>query len=56
VLDVGCGTGSLSALLAAAGHRVTGVDLAPRMIEQARAKLAAAVSSLACVFIVGLRW
>ncbi|WP_371499947.1 class I SAM-dependent methyltransferase [Kitasatospora sp. NBC_00374] len=42
VLDVGCGTGSLSLLLAAAGHRVTGVDLAPRMLEQARAKLAAA--------------
>ncbi|MHA6631457.1 class I SAM-dependent methyltransferase [Pseudonocardia sichuanensis] len=41
VLDVGCGTGSLSALLAEAGHRVTGVDLSPRMVEQARAKLAA---------------
>ncbi|WP_406864982.1 class I SAM-dependent methyltransferase [Streptomyces sp. HUAS MG47] len=39
VLDVGCGTGSLSLLLAGAGHRVTGVDLAPRMVEQARAKL-----------------
>ncbi|MEV6781029.1 class I SAM-dependent methyltransferase [Streptomyces sp. NPDC051098] len=42
VLDVGCGTGSLSLLPAGAGHRVTGVDLAPRMAEQARAKLAAA--------------
>lgn len=42
VLDVGCGTGSLSLVLAAAGHRVTGVDLAPRMVEQARRKLAAA--------------
>jgi ubiquinone/menaquinone biosynthesis C-methylase UbiE len=51
VLDVGCGTGSLSALLAAAGHRVTGVDLAPRMIEQARAKLAAA--GLSGRFLVG---
>jgi SAM-dependent methyltransferase len=42
VLDVGCGTGSLSLLLAAAGHRVTGVDLAPRMVRLAQAKLAEA--------------
>ncbi|MFJ9080446.1 class I SAM-dependent methyltransferase [Streptomyces sp. NPDC102278] len=51
VLDVGCGTGSLSELLAAAGHRVTGVDLAPRMVEAARAKLTAA--GLAGRFLVG---
>lgn len=42
VLDVGCGTGSLSLLLAHAGHRVTGVDVAPRMVARAQAKLAAA--------------
>ncbi|MEU6732711.1 class I SAM-dependent methyltransferase [Streptomyces physcomitrii] len=42
VLDIGCGTGSLSLLLAEAGHRVTGVDLAPRMIEEARAKFTTA--------------
>jgi SAM-dependent methyltransferase len=42
VLDLGCGTGSLSALLAGAGHRVTGVDLSPKMIALARSKLAAA--------------
>ncbi|MFD8479419.1 class I SAM-dependent methyltransferase [Kitasatospora sp. NPDC059673] len=40
VLDAGCGTGSLSRLLAEAGHRVTGVDLAAGMVERARAKLA----------------
>ncbi|MFJ8625342.1 class I SAM-dependent methyltransferase [Kitasatospora sp. NPDC093550] len=51
VLDVGCGTGSLSALLAADGHRVTGVDLAPRMVARARAKLAAA--GLPGRFLVG---
>ncbi|MFE2283811.1 class I SAM-dependent methyltransferase [Streptomyces sp. NPDC059443] len=42
VLDIGCGTGSMSLLLAEAGHRVTGVDLAPRMVEQARTKFEAA--------------
>lgn len=51
VLDVGCGTGSLSELIAKAGHRVTGVDLAPRMVEAAQAKLTAA--NLAGRFLVG---
>lgn len=51
VLDLGCGTGSLSALLAGAGHRVTGVDLAPAMVGAARAKLAAA--GLPGTFLVG---
>ena len=41
VLDAGCGTGSLTLLLAEAGHRVTGVDLSARMVERARAKCAA---------------
>lgn len=40
VLDLGCGTGSLSLLAAGQGHRVTAVDMSPRMAEQARAKLA----------------
>jgi len=51
VLDLGCGTGSLAALLAGAGHRVTGVDLAPQMVAQARAKLAGA--RLPATFVVG---
>jgi 2-polyprenyl-3-methyl-5-hydroxy-6-metoxy-1,4-benzoquinol methylase len=51
VLDVGCGTGSLSKLIAEAGHQVTGVDLAPRMVEQARAKLRSA--GLRGLFLVG---
>lgn len=38
VLDVGCGTGSLSVLLARAGHDVRGVDFAPRMLAAARKK------------------
>ncbi|POX45727.1 SAM-dependent methyltransferase [Streptomyces sp. Ru71] len=40
VLDLGCGTGSLSLLAAEQGHRVTGVDSAPAMLDRARAKLA----------------
>ncbi|MEU6713558.1 class I SAM-dependent methyltransferase [Nonomuraea sp. NPDC046802] len=42
VLDLGCGTGSLSLLLAEQGHRPVGVDLSPLMVEQARQKLVAA--------------
>jgi SAM-dependent methyltransferase len=42
IADLGCGTGSLSVLLAEAGHEVSGIDLAPRMVERARAKAAAA--------------
>ncbi|OKI12623.1 class I SAM-dependent methyltransferase [Streptomyces sp. CB03911] len=51
VLDAGCGTGSLSVLLARAGHRVTGVDLAPGMVERAGGKLAEA--GLPGRFLVG---
>lgn len=40
VLDVGCGTGFLSLLLAALGHRVTGADFAAAMLAEARAKAA----------------
>lgn len=38
VLDVGCGTGVLSLLLAELDHDVVGVDFAPEMLERARAK------------------
>jgi SAM-dependent methyltransferase len=40
VLDLGCGTGSLSLLASEQGHRVTGVDSSSAMIDLARAKLA----------------
>ncbi|MFJ9177503.1 class I SAM-dependent methyltransferase [Streptomyces sp. NPDC102360] len=40
VADIGCGTGSLSLLASERGHRVTGVDNAPGMLELARRKLA----------------
>lgn len=38
VLDIGCGTGVISLLLAELGHDVTGVDFAPEMLERARKK------------------
>lgn len=36
VLDVGCGYGRIAVPLAAVGHRVTGVDIAPALITEAR--------------------
>jgi ubiquinone/menaquinone biosynthesis C-methylase UbiE len=41
VLDVACGTGNLSLPAARLGATVTGVDIAPNLLEQARAKAAA---------------
>lgn len=38
VLDVGCGTGVISTLLAELGHDVVGVDFAPEMLDRARTK------------------
>lgn len=42
VVDLGCGTGTLSVLLAEDGYRVDGLDLAGRMVEAARRKAAEA--------------
>ena len=50
ILDVGCGAGFFSVLLAKEGHRVTGVDLTPDMIENA--KILAAEENADCEFIV----
>jgi SAM-dependent methyltransferase len=38
VLDVGCGTGEQALFLAARGHALVGVDLAPAAIAKARTK------------------
>jgi len=38
ILDVGCGTGEISLLLAEMGHQVTGVDLSDKMLSVARSK------------------
>ncbi|MEY7850977.1 class I SAM-dependent methyltransferase [Natrarchaeobius sp. A-rgal3] len=45
-LDVGCGTGVISLLLAQVGHDVTGVDVSTEMLEQAREKARAVDHSL----------
>lgn len=38
VVDLGCGTGTLTCLLAEAGYRVTGVDVSEEMLAQAMDK------------------
>ncbi|MBZ5622960.1 MAG: class I SAM-dependent methyltransferase [Acidobacteriia bacterium] len=42
ILDVCCGTGYLAGLLATRGHRVTGIDASPSMIQYARENAPAA--------------
>lgn len=44
VLEIGCGTGAVAALLLDKGCTVTGIDRSPQMLEQARRKLAAPLS------------
>jgi SAM-dependent methyltransferase len=51
VLDVGAGTGAMSLLAAELGHAVTALDLAPAMLDQARAK--ASERGLELAFVVG---
>ena len=51
VADLGCGTGTLTLLMARAGHLVSGLDFAPRMVAVARGKIAAA--GLEAEFVVG---
>ncbi|MDP2806839.1 MAG: class I SAM-dependent methyltransferase [bacterium] len=38
LLDLACGTGTMTLLLAKAGYRVTGMDLSPEMLKVARQK------------------
>jgi SAM-dependent methyltransferase len=51
VADLGSGTGTLAVLLGQAGHRVSGLDIAPRMVDAARVK--AASTGVDAEFIVG---
>lgn len=52
VLDVGCGVGRWSRLLALRGARVTGVDLSPTMVEEARKRALQGGLSEQCTFVV----
>lgn len=52
VLDVGCGVGRWSSLLAARGAVVTGVDLSPTMIDEARRRADADSVANRCRFLV----
>jgi 2-polyprenyl-3-methyl-5-hydroxy-6-metoxy-1,4-benzoquinol methylase len=52
VLDVGCGVGRWSSLLAARGGSVTGMDLSPTMIEQAQRRAKAKGVADRCRFLV----
>jgi 2-polyprenyl-3-methyl-5-hydroxy-6-metoxy-1,4-benzoquinol methylase len=52
VLDVGCGVGRWSCLLASRGALVTGVDLSPTMVAQAQHRAQARGLSDNCRFIV----
>jgi ubiquinone/menaquinone biosynthesis C-methylase UbiE len=53
VLDVGTGTGRLCIPLAKAGHRVVGVDFAPKMLELAAQIVKAAGVADRCSFMLG---
>ena len=47
ILDIGCGTGSISLILAELGHQVLGIDLSPAMLVQAERKAREAGLSIA---------
>jgi SAM-dependent methyltransferase len=50
-LDLGCGVGRWSRRLAARGARVTGVDLSPAMVAEARRRAAAEGLAMRCRFL-----
>ena len=53
VLDVGTGTGRLCLPLAKAGHRVTGVDFSPQMLDIARELARRDGVEASCSFLLG---
>jgi SAM-dependent methyltransferase len=53
LLELGCGTGRLLALLAKSGYQITGVDVSPAMLEIARRKVEAAHVAHRVTFVEG---
>jgi SAM-dependent methyltransferase len=54
VLDYGCGNGEFSRVLARRGARVVGIDISPKLVEQARASAAKmGLNGLCPQFMVG---
>ena len=51
IVDLGCGTGKWTAKLAKSGYPVTGVDISPKMLDQARSKIAEQGGSSTARFI-----
>jgi ubiquinone/menaquinone biosynthesis C-methylase UbiE len=51
ILDVGCGTGEISLVLAEMGHNILGVDISEKMLARAQAK--AKASKLNAEFSIG---
>jgi SAM-dependent methyltransferase len=57
VLEVGCGSGNFTVLMAARGHKVTGIDIEPDYVETARRRLASfADSSVTCGDATASEW
>lgn len=54
VADLGCGTGTLSLLLAEEGYAVDGVDFSPEMVRRARAKVPGATFQVGDAAVPGL--
>src|SRR5688572_27439221 len=52
VLDVGCGVGRWSSMLASRGAVVTGIDLSPTMIEEAQRRAQSTGVAPQCRFLV----
>lgn len=51
VVDLGCGTGKWAAKIIKSGYRVTCVDISPKMLDQARSKIAATDSQSRASFL-----